>query len=274
MRAQVGLPCLKSRLDDLYEDMFPADPLGLSLAACTDSSPSAPSILPAWDAIKATSRRWFKLAYPVVRTAGGLSSWVYLVLYLHQLTDFPSPTMHLSGLQLARVLPAEMVLIARVLRPDSMRYSASAMACGHRDEARRCSRWPANPWCGGCGGCFGRRGTAPPTPSPWRPSSSASCSGGTPRHRRGATARSASPHLHRVLRCVSSISQLTLGQTVATLPSDPAICPLCRRVRTNSAAIPTGFLFCYPCVHQHRAQVAAVSSDTDAGVAERHPARV
>jgi hypothetical protein len=36
------------------------------------------------------------------------------------------------------------------------------------------------------------------------------------------------------------------------LPSDPAACPLCRRHRTNPAlAVPSGYVFCYPCLHAH-----------------------
>lgn len=36
------------------------------------------------------------------------------------------------------------------------------------------------------------------------------------------------------------------------LPTDPAACPLCRRPRTNPAlAVPSGYVFCYPCLHAH-----------------------
>jgi peroxin-12 len=34
-------------------------------------------------------------------------------------------------------------------------------------------------------------------------------------------------------------------------PSDPAICALCKRRRTNDAATPAGFVFCYPCLFSH-----------------------
>ena len=44
----------------------------------------------------------------------------------------------------------------------------------------------------------------------------------------------------------------------ALLPVDPRCCALCRRVRTNPAALTcSGYVFCYPCVHEH---VAARSS--------------
>ena len=34
------------------------------------------------------------------------------------------------------------------------------------------------------------------------------------------------------------------------LPADPALCPLCRRRRTNPALVATsGYAFCYPCIH-------------------------
>jgi peroxin-12 len=36
------------------------------------------------------------------------------------------------------------------------------------------------------------------------------------------------------------------------LPSDPTACPLCRRARTNPAlSVPSGYVFCYPCLHAH-----------------------
>ena len=35
------------------------------------------------------------------------------------------------------------------------------------------------------------------------------------------------------------------------LPADPALCPLCRRRRTNPALVATsGHVFCYPCIHR------------------------
>ncbi|KAK9841404.1 hypothetical protein WJX74_005170 [Apatococcus lobatus] len=39
------------------------------------------------------------------------------------------------------------------------------------------------------------------------------------------------------------------------LPTDPGICPLCRRVRTNPAMLClSGYVFCYPCLHAHLVQ--------------------
>eukprot|EP00808_Paulinella_micropora_P008309 g60426.t1 len=35
------------------------------------------------------------------------------------------------------------------------------------------------------------------------------------------------------------------------MPASNRICPLCRRHRTNPAAVPTGFVFCYPCIHAY-----------------------
>jgi peroxin-12 len=34
-----------------------------------------------------------------------------------------------------------------------------------------------------------------------------------------------------------------------TLPADRNVCPICNRVRTNPALAPSGFVFCYPCIH-------------------------
>lgn len=39
------------------------------------------------------------------------------------------------------------------------------------------------------------------------------------------------------------------------LPRNPDICPLCRRGRTNPAmAVPSGYVFCYPCIFDHVSQ--------------------
>eukprot|EP00457_Paulinella_chromatophora_P009541 gb/GEZN01009609.1/.p1 GENE.gb/GEZN01009609.1/~~gb/GEZN01009609.1/.p1 ORF type:complete len:349 (+),score=29.34 gb/GEZN01009609.1/:69-1115(+) len=39
-----------------------------------------------------------------------------------------------------------------------------------------------------------------------------------------------------------------------TVPSDKKLCPLCKRGRANPAAAPSGFVFCYPCIHAHVTQ--------------------
>ena len=35
------------------------------------------------------------------------------------------------------------------------------------------------------------------------------------------------------------------------LPAESDMCPLCKRERTNSTTIPTGYVFCYPCIFAH-----------------------
>lgn len=35
------------------------------------------------------------------------------------------------------------------------------------------------------------------------------------------------------------------------LPASPADCPICRRTRTNPATLPSGYVFCYPCIHAY-----------------------
>lgn len=35
------------------------------------------------------------------------------------------------------------------------------------------------------------------------------------------------------------------------LPESPSVCPLCLRQRSNPAAAPSGYVFCYPCLHQY-----------------------
>jgi hypothetical protein len=34
------------------------------------------------------------------------------------------------------------------------------------------------------------------------------------------------------------------------LPLSNKLCPLCRKIRTNPACIPSGYVFCYPCIFE------------------------
>ena len=40
------------------------------------------------------------------------------------------------------------------------------------------------------------------------------------------------------------------GNVDYPLPADPRACALCRRARVNPAALPSGFVFCYPCAYR------------------------
>jgi peroxin-12 len=35
------------------------------------------------------------------------------------------------------------------------------------------------------------------------------------------------------------------------VPADRTQCPLCRQPRTNPALIPSGYVFCFPCIYAH-----------------------
>eukprot|EP00160_Parvularia_atlantis_P018449 Unigene6835_Nuclearia_a/m.20948 Unigene6835_Nuclearia_a/g.20948 ORF Unigene6835_Nuclearia_a/g.20948 Unigene6835_Nuclearia_a/m.20948 type:complete len:117 (-) Unigene6835_Nuclearia_a:63-413(-) len=35
------------------------------------------------------------------------------------------------------------------------------------------------------------------------------------------------------------------------LPEDRTLCPLCRKPRTNATVIPSGYVFCFPCIFAH-----------------------
>ncbi|KND03227.1 ubiquitin-protein ligase peroxin 12 [Spizellomyces punctatus DAOM BR117] len=35
------------------------------------------------------------------------------------------------------------------------------------------------------------------------------------------------------------------------LPTDPSICPLCTKQRTNPTMLPSGYVFCYPCIYKY-----------------------
>ncbi|XP_031551332.1 peroxisome assembly protein 12-like [Actinia tenebrosa] len=49
--------------------------------------------------------------------------------------------------------------------------------------------------------------------------------------------------------------QLQPAQFGVQLPSHPAQCPLCKKVRTNPTALSTsGYVFCYPCIYRHLGQ--------------------
>ena len=35
------------------------------------------------------------------------------------------------------------------------------------------------------------------------------------------------------------------------MPQDPSKCPLCKKQRLNPAALNSGFVFCYTCIHSY-----------------------
>lgn len=52
------------------------------------------------------------------------------------------------------------------------------------------------------------------------------------------------------------------------VPSDPTVCPICLKPRTNPTTIPSGFVFCYPCIFNYvdeaaRCPVTWVATRTD-----------
>ncbi|KAJ2528905.1 ubiquitin-protein ligase peroxin 12 [Coemansia sp. RSA 1937] len=39
------------------------------------------------------------------------------------------------------------------------------------------------------------------------------------------------------------------------VPEDQSLCPLCKNLRTNPAMAPSGYVFCYPCIHRHLSDI-------------------
>ena len=47
------------------------------------------------------------------------------------------------------------------------------------------------------------------------------------------------------------LSQVDPMAVASPPPTDPSLCPLCRKDRVNHTLIPSGYVFCYPCIYNH-----------------------
>ncbi|PIA15299.1 hypothetical protein COEREDRAFT_93301 [Coemansia reversa NRRL 1564] len=234
----VGLPLVKSRLDQLYERESGGEAarlLGGAFARHSDLQ--ADSV-----AEDTTNARWrrlqtFKLAigrlfrqyYPHANFVYHMATMVYYVAYMFDRTGYNSPWLHILGLHVRRMSAADYRAM------DARGPATSSLAAAPNGSALRATRnLVARVLFGGLDflkvllplsiffyrflewwyrSDFHKRIQQTPVPPPPLP---------------------LRPHVDGV-----------------ALPEDQSLCAICEKPRTNPAMVPSGYVFCYPCIHRH-----------------------
>ncbi|RKP15308.1 Pex12 amino terminal region-domain-containing protein [Piptocephalis cylindrospora] len=222
------VPYLTHRLDEAYEDEASRSTLGLPAGSETSRANE-----PTW---RRQCRRLLRATWPTIHLIIHGSVPVYTLAYAFQLTDFPSLWYHLTGQYLRRAG-------AEDLQADETRIKERALA-----RTLALSRLPFLPRTlkrigyllqGAMGflrvalpmGVFFLRFLE------WWYASDYS---------RALSTRPIPPPPSPLLPASSS-DEDTEGLHVP-LPEDPKTCPLCQKPRVNPAALPSGYVFCYPCI--------------------------
>ncbi|KAJ1734394.1 ubiquitin-protein ligase peroxin 12 [Coemansia biformis] len=242
----VGLPLAKSRLDQLYERLSGGEAarlLGGAFSgsgrpvetAATAAAGRQTGIRRRLAVARAAALRLFERYYPHVNAAYHMATMLYYLAYMFDRTDYNSPWLHLLGLQVRRLSAAD-------YRAMSERGpAASSLAAPPNGSVLRATRnLVARLLTGGLDllkamlplsiffyrflewwhrSDFHRKIQQTPAPPPPMP----------PR-----------PH-----------------PDGAAVPEDRSLCPICSQPRTNPAMSPSGYVFCYPCIHRHIADTGA-----------------
>ncbi|KAJ1719390.1 ubiquitin-protein ligase peroxin 12 [Coemansia erecta] len=237
----VGLPLVKSRLDQYYDKISGGDAARLlggafaqerhieADADVEDGAGVRADIRRRLVRLLAVARQLFQRFYPHVNFAYHLSTALYYVAYMFDRTGYSSPWLHVLGLQMRRLSAADYRAMdmrtgdtsglaaapnGSVLR--GLRNIVARLLGGGLDVLRvalplaiffyRFLEW----WYRSDFHQRVQQKPVPPPPMPLRP------------HPDGVG-----------------------------VPVDQTVCALCGRPRTNPAMLPTGFVFCYPCIHRH-----------------------
>ncbi|KAI9100513.1 Pex12 amino terminal region-domain-containing protein [Phlyctochytrium arcticum] len=239
------MPYLKSKLDDLYEQMSGGSSrqlLGnLFAEPLSQSRTNDDEQLPRVQRIRQQIARTFCTTYPYVNATYQALIFLYQIGFMYGKTDYYSPWLHLCGVQLRRMGPKDYVSIITVFFPQRDHESrkeaanaaaqlalrgASSLTLARHSLLSLLSRgldflktalpmsifffrflewWYSSE--------YSQKGTNQPIPPPPEP---------------------IAPHPDGV-----------------ALPSDSTICPLCEKTRTNPTMLPSGYVFCYPCVYKY-----------------------
>ncbi|KAJ2697668.1 ubiquitin-protein ligase peroxin 12 [Coemansia sp. IMI 209128] len=238
----VGLPLVKSRLDQYYEKISggaAARLLGSSFAQVGQSqdppSESASSgsglygVRRRFLALRLSVERLFKLCYPHVNFVYHAATALYYVAYMFDRTDYNSPWLHILGLQVRRLSAADYRAmdergsgtsdLAAPANGSPIRFARNMVAyllSGGLDFLKvllplsiffyRFLEW----WHRSDFHKKIQMAPPPPPPMPLKP------------HPDGLA-----------------------------VPLDQALCPICNETRTNPAAAPSGYVYCYPCIFNH-----------------------
>ncbi|KAJ2782576.1 ubiquitin-protein ligase peroxin 12 [Coemansia javaensis] len=239
----IGLPLAKARLDQLYERLSggaAARLLGGAFAQSAgddgdDDGAPRPGVRGRLDAARRIATRLFKRYYPHANFAYHMATAVYYVAYMFDRTDYNSPWLHLLGLQVRRMSADDY----RAL--DARGPAASGLEAPPNGSPLRAARnLVARLLAGGLDllrvalplsiffyrflewwyrSDFHRRLQQAPIPPPPMP---------------------LRPHPDGL-----------------AVPDDQARCPICEKPRTNPAMAPSGYVFCYPCIHGCLAETGA-----------------
>ncbi|KAJ2808082.1 ubiquitin-protein ligase peroxin 12 [Coemansia helicoidea] len=234
----VGLPLAKSRLDQLYDRLSGGEAarlLGDAFAARDRPAEEAAEAGPAAGlrqrlaSVRAVATRLFIRYYAHANFAYHAATLLYYVAYMFDRTDYNSPWLHILGLQVRRLSAADYRAM------DARGPTTSSLAAPPNGTALRATRnLVARLLAGGLDALkallplsiffyrflewwyrsdFHRKIQQAPVPPPPMP----------PR-----------PHPDGL-----------------AVPEDQSLCPICEKPRTNPAMAPSGYVFCYPCIHRH-----------------------
>ncbi|RKP26389.1 Pex12 amino terminal region-domain-containing protein [Syncephalis pseudoplumigaleata] len=243
----VGLPYLKTKLDAAYEQARG----GAAADLFDEEEPDALCIHGRY-AAKTMSHygaRLFRTMYPWINAAYHGSILVYQVAYLYDKTRFYSPWLHLQHVEVQRMTMQDYVIMAPSLLPSSrllidflqqQHYKKQEEAAERFRQARLHSNglsivllrhWLLRILGRGLDwlkiilplGMFFFKFLE------WWYASD---------YHKRAQQRPIPPPPARIQPSPNGLP----------LPVDQALCPICLKLRTNPAALPTGYAFCYPCI--------------------------
>jgi len=221
----VVIPFLKTKLDELYKDLFPTHHFLLFSSDQPDRSDEQRK-----NRIKEFVKKIFKTIYPFISAVYEGSFFFYQLFYLYDQINYYTPFLHLQGVTLKRLSIQEMDsqnsknLVRRSKRLRQLRggplLELGKLVVQVYDVVVDYSKfllpitifmfkflewWYTE----------ASRLTAPLLPIPPPPDPPKQAKEGI------------------------------------QLPDDKTYCALCQNVRTNSAMIPSGYAFCYPCIFNY-----------------------
>ncbi|KAI9501650.1 Pex12 amino terminal region-domain-containing protein [Coemansia spiralis] len=224
----VGMPLVKSRLDQYYEKISGGEAARL-LGTDFSQEPANMLYRHRLAAIKETIKRIFRRCYPRANFVYHIATALYYIAYMFDRTDYNSPWLHMLGLKVRRLSAADYHAM------DSRGTPSSNLAAPSNGSLLRFTRnLAARILSGGLGFLkillplsifFYRflewwyrsefhkqiqKAPVPPPPMPLKPHSDG-----------------------------------------IAVPEDQSICPICRKFRTNPAMASSGYVFCYPCIYRH-----------------------
>ncbi|RKO91523.1 Pex12 amino terminal region-domain-containing protein [Blyttiomyces helicus] len=219
----VGVPYLKSKLDEAYEKVSGGSGARIFGNVFAENNDASLELEPLPVRMKKHTKATFKAVYPYINGAYQAAIFLYQIGYMYGKTEFYSPWLHLAGLKIRRMSMKDYVTAAARVAALS---SASRLQWARHLLAVLVRRgfdflkyalpmsifffkflewWYSSE--------YHKQGGARPIPPPPDP---------------------VAPHPEGI-----------------PLPEDLTVCALCLKKRTNPTMVPSGFVFCYPCIFRH-----------------------